>query len=81
MMQKVDFDFQRIAQGYRRRPFLHRQVIERFQREVTSRTFEQGLDIGCGAGLSAKALKLICRHVTGIDVSAEMIAAEGSVRK
>lgn len=79
MMQKVDFDFQRIAQGYRRRPFLHRQVIERFQREVTSRTFEQGLDIGCGAGLSAKALKLICRHVTGIDVSAEMILAAKEV--
>lgn len=75
----VDFDFRRIAQGYGRRPFLHKQVIERFRQEVTSRNFENGLDVGCGAGLSAKALKMICSHVTGVDASAEMIAAAKEV--
>lgn len=70
-----DFDFKRIAQGYKDRPFLHGQVIDRFQKDVTFRPFSRGLDIGCGAGLSSKALKRICGHVTGADVSAEMIRA------
>ncbi|MBD5452350.1 MAG: hypothetical protein HDR25_06895 [Lachnospiraceae bacterium] len=34
-MNDNDFDFQRIAQGYKDRPFLHKQVIERFQRDIT----------------------------------------------
>lgn len=75
----IDFDFERIAQGYRRRPYLHKQVIERFRQEVSSRMFENGLDVGCGAGLSTKALKMICDHVTGIDASAEMIAVAKEV--
>ena len=69
------FDFQRIAEGYKDRPFLHKQVIERFRREVTDQEFSRGLDIGCGAGLSSRALKRICRHVTGADISAEMVKA------
>lgn len=73
-MNPTDFDFRRVAQGYRRRPFLHRQVLERFHRDVALRSFSNGLDIGCGAGLSSKALKMICRHVTGSDISGEMIA-------
>lgn len=73
-MTPKDFDFRRIAEGYKNRPFLHRQVIERFQKDVTGQIFSNGLDIGCGAGLSSKALKLICRHVTGTDISDEMIA-------
>lgn len=74
-MKDTDFDFKRIAQGYKDRPFLHGQVIERFQRDVTDKLFENGLDVGCGAGLSCKALKQICRHVTGADLSPEMVAA------
>ena len=72
-MNAKDFDFQRIAEGYKKRPFIHKQIIERFQRDVTSQLFFNGLDIGCGAGLSSKALKMICRHVTGTDISKEMI--------
>ena len=48
-MTSKDFDFRRIAEGYKNRPFLHRQVIERFQKDVTDQTFSNGLDIGCGA--------------------------------
>lgn len=78
-MNSGDFNFQRIAEGYGKRPFLHKQVIERFQKDINFRTFSNGLDIGCGAGLSAKALKMICRHVTGTDISSEMIAVAKEV--
>ncbi len=74
-MDQNDFNFQRIAQGYKDRPFLHKQVIERFQRKVTDLRFDKGLDAGCGAGLSSRALKMICNHVTGADISDEMIRA------
>ena len=74
-MDQNDFNFQRIAQGYKDRPFLHKQVIEGFQRKVTDRRFDKGLDAGCGAGLSSRALKMICNHVTGADISDEMIRA------
>lgn len=72
-MDSRDFDFQRIAEGYKKRPFLHKQVVERFGTEVTGRSFSRGLDVGCGAGLSSKALKKICTHVTGADISPEMV--------
>ena len=78
-MDSKDFDFQRIAEGYKRRPFLHKQIIERFHRDVTPRFFPNGLDIGCGAGLSSKALKAICGHVTGTDISKEMITVAREV--
>lgn len=78
-MENTAFDYKRIAEGYKKRPFLHKQVIERFQREVCGKTFECGLDIGCGAGLSAKALKMICNQVVGSDISSEMIAVAGEV--
>lgn len=74
-MKSTDFDSRRISQGYKNRPFLHRQVIEDFQNETGGRHFSLGLDIGCGAGLSTKALKLVCTKVIGTDLSPEMIRA------
>ena len=76
---KKDFDFKRVAQGYKERPFLHKQVIERCQSDISRELFSNGLDVGCGAGLSSKALKQICEHVTGIDISQEMIAVAREV--
>lgn len=73
-MNRESFDYKRIAQGYKDRPFLHGQVIDRFQRDVTDKMFVNGLDVGCGAGLSSRALRRICNHVTGADLSSEMIA-------
>ncbi|MBP3477050.1 MAG: methyltransferase domain-containing protein [Lachnospiraceae bacterium] len=73
-MNNRSFDHKRIAEGYKDRPFLHKQVIEQFQKDYGARQYENGLDVGCGAGLSAKALKLICKNVTGTDISPEMIA-------
>lgn len=78
-MKNTDFDFKRIAQGYKDRPFLHKQVIERFQRDVTDQMFENGLDVGCGAGLSCKALRQICYNITGADISSEMISVAREV--
>ena len=73
-MDKITFDEKRIAEGYMNRPWLHKKVIERFVSdcEVTS-NFRNGLDVGCGAGLSTKALHLICDRVTGTDISEQMI--------
>lgn len=73
-MNNQSFDSKRIAEGYKERPFLHKQVIEQFLKDSLEQQYQNGLDVGCGAGLSAKALKMICRNVTGTDISPEMIA-------
>lgn len=74
-MNSMSFNEKRIAEGYAKdRPWLHKAVIDRLKRDLTGeKVFEGGLDIGCGAGLSSKALGLICENVTGIDISEEMI--------
>lgn len=33
-MDSTAFDFKRIAEGYKNRPFLHKQVIERFNSDL-----------------------------------------------
>ena len=74
-MNNKSFDSKRIAEGYAKRPWLHKGVIERFKADCAlpgDVVFENGLDVGCGAGLSTKALKLICDHVTGTDISESM---------
>ena len=74
-MNNKSFDDKRIAEGYTKdRPFLHAQVIDNLKRDMEiADDFQHGLDVGCGAGLSTKALKMICRKVTGTDISEEMI--------
>lgn len=74
-MDNKSFDDKRIAQGYASdRPQLHKFVIERLKSDLNvTKPFHNGLDVGCGAGLSLKALKLICDKVTGTDISDEMI--------
>lgn len=68
------FDAARIAEGYKKRPYLHPQVMETFHRDK-NQVYKNGLDIGCGAGLSSLALGEICAAVTGIDISPNMIEA------
>ena len=74
-MDNLLFDSKRIANGYANdRPWLHKSVMEQLKTEFGNKIpFDNGLDIGCGAGLSTKALKLICNKVTGTDISAEMV--------
>lgn len=73
-MDGKSFDSWRIAEGYRKRPWLHKQVMEQIKKDCgIINNFKNGLDVGCGAGLSTKGLKLICEKVTGTDISPEMI--------
>lgn len=74
-MNNKSFDDKRIAHGYAAdRPWLHKFVIERLKSDLNlTKNFCNGLDVGCGAGLSTKALKLICDNVTGTDISDKMI--------
>ncbi len=73
-MTPHSFDSQRIAEGYARRPWLHKTVMEQIRKDCNLRQLKNGLDVGCGAGLSTKALRMLCDHVTGTDISPEMIA-------
>lgn len=73
-MNNKSFDYIRIAEGYAKRPWLHKSVMEQIKVDCeVVQSFKNGLDVGCGAGLSAKALKLICDKVTGTDISEAMI--------
>ncbi len=74
-MNNKSFNDARIAEGYAKdRPYLHPQVIEIVQKDLgLDKKILKGLDIGCGAGLSSKALKTICEYVTGTDISPEMV--------
>ena len=73
-MDNKSFDSKRIARGYANRPWLHKSVIEQLKQDCRIiHNFKNGLDVGCGAGLSTKALKLICDKVTGTDISASMV--------
>ncbi len=75
-MNNKSFDSHRIAEGYAKRPWLHKGVIDRFRKDCDlpeDYMFSNGLDVGCGAGLSTKALKTICKHVTGTDIAESMV--------
>ena len=73
-MDNNSFNSKRIAEGYAKRPWLHKAVIEQLKQDCKiTENFRNGLDVGCGGGLSAKALKLICDKVTGTDISEAMI--------
>lgn len=76
-MNSRSFDEKRIAEGYAKdRPYLHGQVMELLKEDLQiGEKFAYGLDVGCGAGLSTRALKSLCDRVAGIDISGEMVAA------
>ncbi|WP_029319763.1 class I SAM-dependent methyltransferase [Butyrivibrio sp. AE3004] len=75
-MDNKSFDSKRIALGYAKRPWLHKSVIEQLKADCNldaDYKFSNGLDVGCGAGLSTKALRLICDKVTGTDIADAMV--------
>lgn len=75
-MDNKSFDSDRIAEGYTKRPWLHKSVIDalKFDLDISDNyRYKNGLDVGCGAGLSTKALRLICEKVTGTDIAESMI--------
>lgn len=69
------FDYERIAEGYAKsRPQYHTIVMEMLRKKMNIEgMLENGLDLGCGAGLSASALLKVCNHVIGADASKSMI--------
>ena len=76
LMNNKSFDSKRIAEGYAQRPWLHRSVMDNLKKDLglsSEYKFKNGLDVGCGAGLSTKALRLICDKVTGTDIADAMV--------
>ncbi|WP_234495959.1 class I SAM-dependent methyltransferase [Vibrio maritimus] len=55
------------------RPPIHGLILKQAIESIKP-SFEKGLDIGCGTGLSSNALAAFCCEVVGIDPSAEMLA-------
>ena len=63
----------RYAQG---RPDFHALVISKIRDELNiADKLDRALDVGCGTGLSTRALRDLAKHVDGIDTSAAMLAA------
>jgi SAM-dependent methyltransferase len=57
------------------RPYFHPLVIERISAFLSLvKPFKRAVDVGCGTGLSAVALKEIAGEIIGVDASLEMIA-------
>ncbi len=76
IVNNKSFDSKRIALGYAKRPWLHKSVMEQLRADCSlgaDYKFKNGLDVGCGAGLSTKALRLMCDRVTGTDIADSMI--------
>jgi len=64
-----------MAAGYAKaRPPVHSRVIALVRDDLrVTELLDHGLDVGCGAGLSTRALQLIARECVGIDPSEAMI--------
>jgi ubiquinone/menaquinone biosynthesis C-methylase UbiE len=63
------------AERYARaRPYFHPLVIERIQAHLNlEQPVPRALDVACGTGQSSRALQAIAEHVTGTDLSSEML--------
>jgi SAM-dependent methyltransferase len=69
------FEHDRVAAGYASaRPYLHPEILA-VAREVVrpAAFFRRALDVGCGTGLSSRALLGRAGQVVGIDASVEML--------
>lgn len=55
------------------RPPIHGKILEHALRETSQTTFNLGLDIGCGTGVSTEVLRQHCANVVGIDPSIDML--------
>jgi ubiquinone/menaquinone biosynthesis C-methylase UbiE len=56
------------------RPYFHPLVIERIRAHLNlERPVPRALDVACGTGQSARALQAIAEHVTGTDLSSDML--------
>lgn len=70
------FTFQRVAENYAtHRPYFHPLIMQKIRDRLgLTSPVHHALDVGCGSGLSTKALCELADHVTGTDNAAEMVA-------
>lgn len=63
---------ERYAKG---RPYFHPQIVNRIRsRLALTRQLASAIDVGCGTGLSTRALRSLAEQVVGVDISTQMIA-------
>lgn len=73
------FDDAGMALGYARaRPAVHERILERAWARM-GRRFSRAIDIGCGAGISTRAIGAAATSVVGIDPSEAMVRAGRAV--
>jgi predicted TPR repeat methyltransferase len=53
---------------------LHYRAPDILVQGLGARRFAQALDLGCGTGLCGQRLRPICQRLTGVDLSANMVA-------
>lgn len=70
-----------MAAGYATsRPPVHPKIIERVRRSLGQhRVFKRALDVGCGAGLSTKALDRFAEHSIGLEPAADMLRSSSEI--
>lgn len=74
-LHKNPFDHESVAARYNlSRPYFHPHVVSRIKaRLALSAPFDRALDVGCGTGLSSRALLEIARRVDASDPSEAML--------
>lgn len=75
-MKTDHFSSKRAVEYYTKgRPYVHDEVIQRVRAFLKfKKTVPRALDIGCGTGLSAVALKEVARNIVALDISYDMVA-------
>lgn len=75
------FGTEQMAAGYATsRPPVHRRVIERAYRSLgRPAPFRRALDVGCGAGLSTRALDGFAAHAVGLEPAEAMLQWHAAV--
>ena len=76
------FEHDRVAAGYASaRPYLHPEILAVVRDVIRpAAPFRRALDVGCGTGLSSRAVLELAREVVGIDASVEMLRRAGRAR-
>ena len=73
-MEQNLFGTSDLASGYATsRPPVHPEIIRRFQQQSQAPLYSRALDIGCGAGLSTRALAPLTRHAIGLEPAESML--------
>jgi trans-aconitate methyltransferase len=74
-----DVDEAAAANYARSRPYYHPRAVALGFEISGAEPVDLGLDVGCGTGLSTKALAEHARHVIGIDPAVAMLSAADPV--